>query len=377
MFIRIENNQTNDSPQTFLSSKSAAGATSLLIKNPNGFLQNYYAQVGQTGEEQTEIVKINSTPTSGTMSVGTTKYDHPLNTPVFLIKYPQVIFKRSTSGTAGTAEPLTGGTIDISADNLYTQFDDTTGSTTYAYKTQYYNPDLALLSNDSPWITFEGPSRYSLYGLRKSVRRKIRNIPGIEDEDIDGYLGDFLDTMRNAAASVNEDFGLGTISLSVGPGTTTYEITEDDYRFPVRVWVIDSGTTNYNHIFTSEVNPNKNYAYDPRYSLPGDNAIQFHPDIQNSGTAQIVYSKTDTSLEDDDDLLPSPFRPYRLAFIDYAHSQILMDDGKESLGKEKERLAYAQVEQFKREISPRQRSGPSQVEIVEETNFFSDTVGWM
>lgn len=373
MIIKVKNTQALEAPQTFLSSKAAAGNTSLLIKNPNGFQQNYYAQVGETGEEQTELTPILSTPSSGTMTVGTLTYDHPLNTPVFQVKYSQVIFKRSTSGTAGTASAI--GTVDINADSEFTQFDDTAGSTSYAYKTQYYNPSLSLLSNDSPWITTAGFSRYSLYGLRDSVRRRIRNVPGIADQDIDGYLNDFLDTMRNAAASVNEDFGLGTAQISVGPGTASYEISDEDYRFPVRVWVADGeGTTSYTHIFTSQVDPNKNYSYEPRYSLPGDTAIEFHPEVKNPGTATLVFSKTDSILENDDSLLPSPFRPYRLAFIDYAHSQILLDDDKDVLGREKEQLSYSKVEQFKREISPRQRTGQTQVELVEETNFINN--GW-
>src|SRR5688572_991571 len=122
MFIRIKNTLADNAPKSFLSTATQAGAVSLPVKNINDFTNNYFVQIGQTGEERSEIVRVNGTPSNGTITVGTTIYPHPVDTPVFAIKYNKVVFKRSTSGSAGTAAAF--GTTSITPDNDFTQYED-------------------------------------------------------------------------------------------------------------------------------------------------------------------------------------------------------------------------------------------------------------
>ena len=131
-------------PQTlnsYTSSNITAGATTIPVRNINSFTTQYAAQIGKTGQEQSEVKVLNNV--SGTSLTiyggGTLTYDHPSDTPVYSIHYDKLVFERSTSGTAGTATPITNGTISITPDSLYTEYDDTTGISTYAYKTYYYN----------------------------------------------------------------------------------------------------------------------------------------------------------------------------------------------------------------------------------------------
>src|SRR3990167_5950771 len=167
MILSVEN-VLADLPQTlnsYTSSSGTAGATTIPVRNINSFTNQYAIQIGKTGEEQSEITVIN-TP-SGTalaLNSGTLVYDHPLDTPVFSIHYNKIVFERSTTGTAGTATAL--ATVSITPDSQYTEYDDTTGVSTYAYKTYYYNSLSGDSSSESDWFTPSGPTFYSLGKLR-------------------------------------------------------------------------------------------------------------------------------------------------------------------------------------------------------------------
>jgi hypothetical protein len=224
MFIRIKNTQADSAPKTFLSDALAASGTAALVKNINDFTINYFAQLGQTGEERSEITRVAGTPSGGTVPLIATRYPQPTDTPVYSIKYDKIIVKRSTAGTSGTATNY--GTVSITPDQPFTQFEDTSAQTGYAYKTAFYNSALDVYSLDSAWITTSGNSIYSRAGLRDSVRQRIKNIPGIEDNDINSFLDEYMEMMRSAALQVNEDYGLGTLNISIGAGTQEYAITD-------------------------------------------------------------------------------------------------------------------------------------------------------
>ena len=97
--------------------------------------------MGERGHEQTEVLVLSGDPGNGTLGTTTavSRYEHPADTPIYAIKYDQVVFERSTDGTAGTASPMTGGTVTYQADGTVTEFDDTSGSASYAYKTYFKN----------------------------------------------------------------------------------------------------------------------------------------------------------------------------------------------------------------------------------------------
>jgi hypothetical protein len=375
MFIRIKNTQSDNSPKTFLSDAIAAGATSAPVKNINDFTNNYYAQFGQVGEERSEIALVNGTPSNGTVTIGALRYPQPTDTPVFAIKYNKVVVKRSTTGTAGSASLF--GTTSITPDQIYTQFEDTTSQPGYAYKTAFYNSALDVYSLDSNWITSSGYSIYSRGGLRTSVRSRIKNIPGIEDDDINSFFDDYMEMMRNAAFQVNEDYGLGTLNIAVGAGTQEYAITDDLHRSPARVWMINgAGTVPYHFIPMSQIDPNMDYSWDPRFYMSGDDTVGFLPIPTLAGTAQIIQNEVDSELTSDDQELPRPMKQYRTGFINYACSLCYRQDGKDQLAEVREKAALNMIELFKKEISPRQTMENEQVNMVQDSNFLNDFSSW-
>src|SRR3972149_6090887 len=110
MRIDAENTLAVHVHKTFLSTSIAAGATTSPAKNTSGFTTQYAIQIGETGQDQTEVL-------IGTVASGTSfthpplVFDHSADTPIYDIKNNQVVFEKSTSGTAGTADPITSGTI--------------------------------------------------------------------------------------------------------------------------------------------------------------------------------------------------------------------------------------------------------------------------
>ncbi len=175
MIISVNNQQTIDVPTTYLANSLPVGAGTLPLKSTNQFNASWAVQLGETGEGQTEIVVLSSSTPAGTIGTitGTTIYTHPVDTPVYGIKYDQIVFQRSTTGTAGVATPMTGGTVGIMANGTVTIFDDTSGSTSYAYNTYFRSSGLNQTSPVSTWITTSGYPLYSLASIRQRIKDKL------------------------------------------------------------------------------------------------------------------------------------------------------------------------------------------------------------
>src|SRR3990167_6259626 len=105
-----------NAPHTRLTNAEAAGVTALRVENTNALVTSWGIQVGEVSEEQTEVL-IGTPTNAGTIGCSVSTYSHPADTPIYFIKYNQVVFERSTAGTAGTATPMTNGTVAYQADS--------------------------------------------------------------------------------------------------------------------------------------------------------------------------------------------------------------------------------------------------------------------
>src|SRR3990167_8406389 len=110
MIIRSLNDLDSKSPSTILTNAEVAGATSIRVGNTTGLTTSWAVQLGKTGEDQTEVL-IGTVTNIGTIGVTALTFPHSANTPVVFIKYDKVVFEKSATGTAGTATPITNGTI--------------------------------------------------------------------------------------------------------------------------------------------------------------------------------------------------------------------------------------------------------------------------
>src|SRR3990167_9910806 len=115
--IPVRNTLAINATKTFLTNAEVSGTNVLRWKNPNGFSASWAVQVGETGDEQSEVKLLGTATPAGTAGTLTANLDfeHPADTPIYAIKYNQVVFSRAV-GTTGSLTVLTGGTVTYTAD---------------------------------------------------------------------------------------------------------------------------------------------------------------------------------------------------------------------------------------------------------------------
>jgi len=369
MIVKIVNNLDKISPYSFLSGSVASGAGTFPVKNINTFSANWAIQFGATKEEKSEILVISASAPSGTalVTTGTARFDHPEDTLVYATHYDQVIFKRSTSGTAGTATAMTNGTVTITPDSQYTQFDDTSGATTYAYKAQFVNSVSGDLSSESDWLTPSGYTFYSKYSLRERTKNKLFSANYIKNNDmVDEWINEWLETMNNTAVEVNEDYNIGTVNVSFGTnGLGT--ITSADFKEIRKLDVTTDGANYYRavRIKTIDFGPQETFeSTNPYFYMEGDTVFAVK-NGDTAGTARIVYYRLGTTLANETDELPTVMKGYTKSFTDYCLSQSYYLDNKVELGDRFSTFAQAGKESFKLEITPRGKTGPQFIPLVD------------
>jgi len=379
MIIKVRNLLDDKAQYSFLSFGEASGVTSVRIKNINAFQASWAVQIGKTGEEQAEIKVLGTATPSGTaITLATAStYDHPSDTPVYAIKYDKLIFKRSTSGTAGTATALTNGTVPITPDSLYTQFDDTSAADGYAYKASFLNSITTEETADSDWLTTDGFPFDALAAMRQRVKNKLFGSRFLnQDAIINDWLNEWLDDMDQAAIKVNKDYLMGTVNIPFGTnGFAT--VTATDFVDLKRVWISYNSSEKYQSTKRDLTNiyPNEVFSMThPYHSWMGDTVFQVNPP-ESGGTAELVYYARSSKLNDDGDRLPHVMRPYSASFVNYALSEAYYLDNSDAAGDRFFQKAIQAKQEFVNQITPRNFTNTEMMQLTNEV-FGEGEVYW-
>lgn len=373
MITKVENNLDVNAPKTYLSNPEVSGTNVLRWKNPSGFSASWAIQIGETAGEQSEVAMLSTgNPSGGTAGTLTANdlYEHPADTVVYAIKYNQVVFERNTGGTTGgTSVAITDGTVTYQADSRFTQFDDTSGASTYGYRARFRNSVSGSLTSLSDWLLLPGFSYYSLAEIRQRSKDKMWDASFIRDDLVfDRWTNEFKDKLTNVAITVNEDYSLGTVDVGFGTdGLGT--VTTGDFKQPRRVWV----TYNGNDFYESEKQesnddfPNRNYiSTNPYHYWFGNDIIQVKPE-ESGGTARVMFYRQGTPMVNETDELPRYMRGHTDKFVDYNLIQAQYKDNKISLS-EKKLAEQSLIKDFVDDLTPRDKSGPDRINIVEATS---------
>ncbi len=368
MIIKVNNDLHLNAPKTYLSNAEAAGTTIIRLKNTSQLSASWALQIGEVGEEQSEVVLLGTATPAGTAGTltGAISFDHPADTPIYAIKYDKVIFEKSASGTAGTATAITGGTVVYQADSMFTQFDDTTAVSTDAFRSRFLNSVLASQTSQSDWVVPAGANFYSLAKLRERIKEKMWDASFIQDDaTFDNWINELKDTMSSAVISVNEDYALGTVGVGFGTsGLGT--ITTSDFSQLRRVWVTYDGV-NFYQSTKSNINdfyPDQSFSSShPYHAWQGDTVLQILPP-ESGGTANLVFYRFGTTMVNETDELPLPMRPFTDAFVNYGVAQAFLKDGKTADYQQKLSEVATSIGNFVATIVPRDKSGPKYIDIV-------------
>src|SRR3990167_5727672 len=151
MILRTQNTDllVRGKPLTYLSSASAAAATTLTVESIASFATSDYLLLGEIGTERAEIVQIHaSTSPSGstiTLVAAGALYAHDEGTPIYKIDYNRSEFSRATTETGSKSVLATSAlTIDL----MDTIYDDTTNTTGFGFW-RFNNSTTAVFSGYS------------------------------------------------------------------------------------------------------------------------------------------------------------------------------------------------------------------------------------
>jgi len=371
MIIKVKNLLDQSAQVTNLTEPLYGTDTGITVQNTLGFASPDWAlQIGKTGEEQSEIqIMAGTAGTAGMYDInylGTGVFPHPIDTPVYAIKYSQIIWFRSTSGTAGT--PSAFATSDITPDSDVTQYDDTSGLTTYAYKVAWFNPVLGGTSTQSDWLTPTGYDFYSLASIRRRVKNKLFSTAFIGDDSvIDEWINEYLELMTNAVIDVNQDYNLGSTNIAFSGTADLGTITASDFKQVRRAWYTEDNQNFAPMTKMDSVTPRPSQIYNSTnpYFYMYDNSIMSRWPHETSGTAAVLYYRLTPVLSNETDTLPVPMRGYTKGFVDYALSWAKRKDNKPDEATNLENSALAQLARFKVEMTPRSKTGSGYIDIVE------------
>ena len=377
MILSVENTLQDlpTTPYSYLSANVSAAGTALGVKNINPFTANWAIQLGKTGESQSEILNISGAPASGTVNTATSLlYAHNIDTPVYQIHYDQIIFERSTTGTAGTAVAI--GTVNITPNSFYTEFNDATGTTTYAYKTKFYNSVSTDVSTESDWFVPGGPTFYSLQSMRQRVKDSLYNSGYVKDDGVlNGWINEWVEQMTNSAIKVNEGYSvnsgmiafgtssMGTVTDPLFKGATKLQITFDGVHY-----------TNSHEIPENRFDNNDTFsALYPNHYWHGDTVFGVLPQ-GNAGTAVLTYSVIASPLVNDSDELPTSLRSYTTSCIEYTLYKAFDNDLKKDYADDHYTKFLKNQNDFIAQVTPRDATGVKTIDMTDPLSGGQDTV---
>jgi hypothetical protein len=380
MLIPVYNPTVDDLERSFLSSGISAGVISLTIDNNTNYAINDRIMIGELGREKTEVVTVTGAVSAGTtLTVGATLFPHEAGAPVTRLRYDQVKFYRSTTGSTGTYSLLTTINLDVDTADLLTKYDDTTGLSTYYYKVSFYNSVSTLESALSDPIAGSGYSRNTVGFMIDEI---LREVADKQETFVDRteVLGWFNEVNDDLLTRVKKPYSFLHTRTAVGRTAQNASGAGAYLSFPTDMWKFDR--LDYNFVDTT-VTPNTSITYTVRMLPPEEFRNRF-PDtldsassLNNNDTLQfgsiddavsrirlwppskttssnvfyIYYWKTFTQLDSEGDTFETPTpRVYKL----YALGKFFRKrSGSDPIA---ERLANSYFQDYNQEVSKLKRA---------------------
>lgn len=332
MIITAFNPDIENYEKSYLSNPISAGITAVSVKNNDRFEQNYRIMIGEMGREKTEIVTVAGAVTDGTaLTVTPTRFPHEADEPVYVLRFDQIKFYRSTNGADGSYTLQSTVDLDVDNDTLTTDYEDTTGLSSYYYKVSFYHSISTLESSQSAEMQGVGYTRGTLGFLVDEVMREIRDQTEVTTDrtEILGWLNECSDDMITKSRRPFDFLRTRTV-LGTTAGAETLEFPDDFWKLDRLDYVLTDSSTDIT--YPVRVISNEEFRWKKQDNdLDQNDTLQFvtidtavdrfrlypTPLTTNPGSLYLYYWKTFTQLEADSDTLETPtqraYKMYALA----------------------------------------------------------------
>lgn len=220
--ISIDNfSQSNIIERTILTADALSGQAVLSIENADNILMDDFLVVGIPGSETAEKKKIQSVVNLAVTLTSNLSIKHYRNEPIIKLRANQAKIYRAANvdgSVPADASFSSIATVEIQADQLYTEYIDSSGGDGYWYKYTFYNSDTAFESDLAECPAVRG-GNYGLYVTVEEVRQEAGLVgnPWIKDQLVYSKL-------VQAQSEVNGSVILGGYSL---PFTTVPELVRN------------------------------------------------------------------------------------------------------------------------------------------------------
>lgn len=328
MLITAYNPDTEGLEKTYLSSAISAGVTAITVKNNDRFTNGDRIMIGEMGREKTEIIAVSGAVTDGqAITTSATTFSHDADDPVYVLRFDQVKFYRSTDGSTGTYTILTTQDMDVDNESLTTAYDDTTGLSTYYYKVSYYNSVSTLESALSDAMQGTGYARGTVGFLVDEFLREIQDRDEIVTDrtQIIAWLNECSDDLQMRTRKPYDFLRTRTV-LGTTASTETIDFPATFWKYDRMDYVYNDGTNTVTYplrVISNEDLRTKKYdnalaESDQLQFVTLDTAVdkfRFYPtpDTTNAASLYLYYWKTFTEIDSEGDVLETPTpRAYKL-----------------------------------------------------------------
>lgn len=246
MIITTLNPSTDALEKSYLTNPYSVAVNTLQVKNSDRFALNDRIMVGEMGLEATEVVTVTGVNVDQqTLTVTTTLFSHEADAPVYRLRWDQIKVYRSITGINGNYTVIATTNLDVDNADLSTIYDDTSGASSYYYKTTVYNSISAIESAQTDPIAGQGYLRNQFGYIIDELLTELRdeNEQHVTRTELLGYFNDVNDDLLlnvakpydflRARTTLSRAAGLNYIDFPVDSNgdQTMWKFDRMDYNF--------------------------------------------------------------------------------------------------------------------------------------------------
>ena len=172
MLLKAESPDLTDQEEAYLDQRAVSGATSLTVKDNEGWAANDHVIVGGLRQDGSELRQVASTTEHTTITIDALDYPHEAGTKLTKIPYNQVVFYRATA-KGGTYSVIATEAIEV--DQRYTTYNDTAGVSTSYGKVRYYNSTSTAHSDYSAEMPYAGYTDAMVRSMTDEILEQLKD----------------------------------------------------------------------------------------------------------------------------------------------------------------------------------------------------------